>query len=166
MEKMISRLNNEKGSAIVIAIMVLVIVSLLGIQSARTSTTEVQIAAIERTAKINFYKAEGAAMEAAQEIENASSEELSGRTEEWLNKNDDVTLTDESQWDYDDNDNNDNAESGTLNKTYFGVVDSGVSQGSSLNMAHSSQLHTFSVFGRCVDSKQSAFIEMGYKKRY
>jgi hypothetical protein len=161
------RIGNEKGSAaIVLAVMILVVVSLIGIQSSNTSTMEVQISAAERTAKQNFYKAEGAALRAAQEIENADSEILNERLEPWINRSEDVNLQDTSQWDYDKSGSDDTAEAGPFQNTYFGVMDKGVPQGSSLHMGHNTQVHTFRVFGRCIAENQSAFIEMGYKRRY
>lgn len=167
-----SPMGNNKGSAaIVLAVMILVVVSLIGIQASSTSSLEVQLASAERTAKQLFYKAEGAAMKGGQEIENAEPEVLNERSEEWLNKEDDVNLLDVSQWDYDGLGSDDTAEELTSfddgdDKTYFGVTDKGIPKGSSLHMGHNTQLHSFRVFGRCVAENQGAFIEMGYKRRY
>ena len=159
MKKIYAMINEEKGSAIVLAIMILVIASIIGIESASTSSMEVQISASERDAKLLFYKAEGAAMQAAQEIENADPDDLIEREESWLN-DDNTDLLDESQWD------TDNAAEGRLgDNTAFGVVDAGVDAGTSLDMG-SSQLHRFMVYGRCEEKNQSAFIEMGYKRRF
>lgn len=158
--------NDESGSAIVLAIMILVIVSIIGIESSNTSSLEVQIAAAERDAKINFYRAEGAAMEAAQRVENAIAEALRSRNDVWLN-GDTIDLEDTTQWNYDNTGTDDTAEQSTINiNAYYGVIDNGISGRSSLDMSQFSQLHTFRVFGRYVANQQAAFIEMGYRKRF
>jgi Tfp pilus assembly protein PilX len=157
-------INDESGSAIVLAIMILVIVSIIGIESSNTSSLEVQIASAERDAKINFYCAEGAGMEAAQRVENAAKAALLSRADAWLNP-DTIDLQDTTQWVYDGT--GDTAgQSSVCQDTYFGVVDAGISGRSSLDMSQISQLHTFQVFGRRIASSQEAFIEMGYRKRF
>lgn len=160
------RLGNEKGSmAILIAVMILVVVSLIGIQSSNTSTLEVQIASAERTARENFYKAEGAAMRGAQEIENAEPEVLVDRSEVWINEKNDVDFLDVSQWDYDGLGSDDNAENGPFDDSFFGAIDEGVAKGSSLD-PNASQKHKFRVYGRCISENESAFIEVGYIRKF
>ena len=52
-------LNNEKGNVTVIALMMLVILTLIGISASRTSTTDMQIARNEIPHKQDFYISEG-----------------------------------------------------------------------------------------------------------
>ena len=158
-------MKKEEGSAMVIAVLVLMIVSIIGIESSNTASLEAEVAKAEKIARKNFYRAEGAALQGAQEVENATPTELLSRSDIWLHKNDEIDLKDESTWDYDGG-TDDNTEVGTLSNTCYGVTDSGVPIGASLHMAHTSQLHEFSVYGRCVDDKQAAFIEMGYRRRF
>ena len=165
MKQLYSPVNNEEGSVILLAILILVVVSVIGIQSSNTSSLEVQIAAAQRTAKNNFYRAEGAAMHAAQAIENADTDELTARSQKWLHKSEDLDLAEISNWEYDGG-SDDTAEGGSLDETYFGVMDRGIPQGSSLHMGQNSQLHIFRVFGRSIAANQGAFIEMGYKRRF
>ena len=58
----INRLNNEDGSVLVIALLMLAFLSILGVSATTTSTIEVQIAGNDRNFKQNFYKAEAGAI--------------------------------------------------------------------------------------------------------
>lgn len=52
-------LNNEAGSAIVLALLILAVLTIIGVSSITTSTTEIQIDTNDRLAKMAFYAAEG-----------------------------------------------------------------------------------------------------------
>ena len=58
--KKISLLKNENGSVIVLALIMLVLLTLLGMAVSRTSSIEVQIASNDQQAVDNLYKAESA----------------------------------------------------------------------------------------------------------
>jgi len=58
--KKISLLANENGSVIVLALIMLVLLTLLGMAVSRTSSIEVQIASNDSRANENLYKAESA----------------------------------------------------------------------------------------------------------
>ncbi len=58
--KKISLLTNEKGSVVVLALIMLVLLTLLGMAVTRTSSIEVQIASNDRQAVDCLYKAESA----------------------------------------------------------------------------------------------------------
>jgi hypothetical protein len=58
----------EQGSVVVIALMILVVLTLLGIMATRTATTDIRIAANEISYKQNFYMAEAAVNREALEI--------------------------------------------------------------------------------------------------
>ena len=58
MNKLISPLNNENGSVIVVALMLLVLLTLIGVADTNTSVTEVQIATNNRNYQIDFYLAD------------------------------------------------------------------------------------------------------------
>jgi hypothetical protein len=61
-----SRLRNEDGAVLVIALMMLVLLTILGISISSTSEVELQIAGNEMRYKENLYRADAAAMECAQ----------------------------------------------------------------------------------------------------
>jgi len=60
--------HNEQGSITVIALMILVVLTLLGITITRTSTIDMQIAGNEIPFKQNFYVAEGGIHREAAEV--------------------------------------------------------------------------------------------------
>ena len=68
MSNMILKDPKEQGSVVVIALMILVVLTLLGIMATRTSTIDIRIAANEISYKNNFYFAEAGVFREALEI--------------------------------------------------------------------------------------------------
>ena len=62
-------LNNEEGSVLILALIMLVLLTLIGISATTTSMIETRIAGNERVYKRNLYSAEAAAMQCAQNME-------------------------------------------------------------------------------------------------
>ena len=56
----LSELNNQRGSALVIALLMLVVLTLIGISASTTTTFELQIAGNDKLFKRAFYAADGA----------------------------------------------------------------------------------------------------------
>ena len=67
--KEISMLKNEDGTVLVLALIMLVLLTLIGISATTTSMIETRISGNERVYKQNFYAAEAAAMHCAQDME-------------------------------------------------------------------------------------------------
>ena len=76
MNKIPNRLTNESGSVLVIALLMLVFLTLLGIASTTTTSIELQIAQNERVYQNHFNAAEAAALHAVQWMDNADSNTL------------------------------------------------------------------------------------------
>jgi type II secretory pathway component PulK len=68
--RMICESNREDGVVVVLALMMLVFLTVLGISATRTSQTEIRIAQNENMFRQNLYLAECAAMAGAQALEN------------------------------------------------------------------------------------------------
>lgn len=68
-------LRNEEGSALVIALIIMVVLTLLGTVATRTSTTELKIADNNKWHKLTFYEADGAT-ELATELIEQNIEEI------------------------------------------------------------------------------------------
>ena len=68
MDKRVSRIRHERGNVTIIALMILVVLTLIGISVSRTATTDIQIAANQIPFKQNFYIAEGGQNREAAEI--------------------------------------------------------------------------------------------------
>jgi len=58
MNDILSNFNNEKGSALILALLVLVLLTLMGISATTTSTVGVQMAGSEKFYEMAFYSAE------------------------------------------------------------------------------------------------------------
>lgn len=158
-------ISNERGSAIIIAVLILAAVTILGISATNTSTIEVLLSNNDMMYKENIYKAEGVAMEGGQMLEDALAADLLAFTPEWLNQNT-MNMQSLSFWDYDNANGDDTAEAGTITKTRFAVVFNKIALNSSLDLSSSNLLREFSVYGYSKPGSSSAFIEIGYKKRY
>ena len=61
--------SQERGSVLIISLILLVLLTMIGVTASKTSEIEVMIAGNERVYKQNFYLAEGAAMQGAQIME-------------------------------------------------------------------------------------------------
>ena len=61
-------LCDENGFVLVTSLLLLVVLSLIGISSMRSTTFEVQISGNDRVTKLNFYQAESAARAGAQRL--------------------------------------------------------------------------------------------------
>jgi Tfp pilus assembly protein PilX len=68
MSNIILKDRKEQGSVVVIALMILVVLTLLGIMATRTSSIDIRIAANEISYKKNFYIAEAGVFREALEI--------------------------------------------------------------------------------------------------
>lgn len=163
----ISIIFNKNGSAIIIAVLVLAAVTILGISASNTSNVEIMLTNNDILYKDNFYKAEAAAMEGAQTLQNATPEELifSGENKpNWLNES--IDMTDLSLWDADGVGDTDTAAYGSLDSTRYSVVFVGIDPESSIDLTNPTLLRKFCVFGHSSRGASSNFIEIGYKRRY
>lgn len=158
----LQRKSGEQGSIIIIALILLMLVTLMGVSMTQNTAIEIQVAGNDRDYKQNFYLAEAAAMEAVQRMDNAAGEDLKPAT---------TTLG----WVYDDttdlSDKATMAANGAVsavdanNNTRYGAVARGVTGGSSLSMTGTSQLYTFDAYGYSADRGRS-HIMVGYKRRF
>jgi hypothetical protein len=141
--------------------MILALLMIVSVSSTSTSNTEVQIAYNERTHHQNFYLAEGATMEAVEDLEGLSVPELRDRTPIWLNDNT-IDISDPANW------NAMNSAESTIENTInrYSIIDEGVALGSSLNATLTTQLHDYAVYGLCTSNNGQSFINIGFKKRF
>ena len=76
MKKTISVLKNEQGSAIVVAMLVLLLLTIIGVSATQNSITELAIVRNDLLYKDQRFKAESTTMEAAQWVENVADTTL------------------------------------------------------------------------------------------
>ena len=175
-------MKNEKGSAIVLALIVLAVLSIIGISAATNSSIESKIVRNERIYRQNFYFAEASVHEAAQRIELAPDPaiQLSPETTEydWLN-DDTADFSSAGAWqDFGlasghANDNCDVSvidptQTGSPNSTpsvFFAVINKGIRPGSSLDIG-ATRVYEFRVFGKSEWQGGLSIIEIGYLRRF
>lgn len=167
--KDITRLNNEEGSVLIVALVILVLLTLLGIFATKTSEIEIQIAGNDMRYKRNLYSAEAVAMECAQNLKD--TDVLDTGALSWLHSmgvvNHDVVV-DDSFWDDTNSKITESTETGKENFRYMAAVE-GIADQTSLDMTKS-RVHAYSVYGRWQDASNPnegrSIINMGYKKAF
>jgi hypothetical protein len=70
MNSIFSNFNNEKGSALVLSLLILVLLTLMGISATTTSTVEIQMAGGEKFYELAFYSAESGWQRALNWLDN------------------------------------------------------------------------------------------------
>jgi len=160
---------DEKGSAIVFALMILLVVTIVGLSSSQMTTTEFQIVRNEGVHKQNLYLAEGAAQEAIQRIWNISRsdpDQLLKRSPAWLN-DETIDMMDLGNWDSDGADNDDTSQESSLDEgTSLSVVANGIASGGSLDVTSESSIYDFTIYGLGNHNEGRVLVEMGYRERF
>ena len=159
------KINSEDGSVLVLALVMLVLLSLLGISASRTAEVEIGIAGNEKTFRQNLYRSEGAAMAGVQMLENETDPDaLKNLTPIWLHPSlPDPNIRSATNWDPANNNSNQAIDT---NSRYLSVY-RGIAPGSSLDIgATPTTLHQFSIYGRAVRNNGEAIIEIGYRRRF
>ncbi|OGQ89084.1 MAG: hypothetical protein A3J85_01615 [Desulfobacula sp. RIFOXYA12_FULL_46_16] len=172
MKTIINPLNNENGSAIVLALVILAVLTIIGISASTTSTVELKIVRNEKIHNQNFYYAEAGVYEGAQRIEQESNPEvqlIAGTTGyDWLNDNS-IDFSTPANWQDlgpASGNVNDNSDPAVVDPTASIAANAkGVRPGSSLDMG-STRLYEYSVFGLSQWNGGRSIIEIGYLKRF
>ena len=176
MKEIISKLNNEEGSAIVIALIILVLLTMIGITATDNTVIELQIVRNEAVYRQNFYKAEAAVIEAAEILEDqANTAMLMPLTTgyNWLkDASTAVDMTVVSNWDWTTGaansqlSNNMNDAGDANNNTVQAAICNGIIGG--LGMTGGTSLYSFSVYGLfdSTSGQGRSLILMGYNKRF
>jgi len=160
-EKQESILTGEEGSVIVIALIILMLLTMVGTSATNTSTVEIQVAGNERNYKKNFFRAEAAAMQASQSIQNAPN-----HTQTWML--DETFLHDASpstKFDTIGNWTDRSASEPEFANTHSLVVYTGIAPWSSLDMTSPTQVRAFAVYGQRVAANERLIIETGFARR-
>lgn len=161
-------LKNESGAVLLVAMMILTLIAIVATTYTRNTTVELQIVRNDTEKRQQFYLAESAAREAAQQIENMPVEILSDiSTIDWINQAE-LDLNGLDLYDV----NNlwvksavDNSPGGTVEVGYSVVEESGP-----IDLSAASNMHIYSVVG-LYDvpdglNKGQVVIEMGYRRRF
>ena len=159
-----SKLNKEEGSILIVALIVLVLLTLLGIFATRTSEVEIQIAGNDMRYKRNVYSAEAVAMEGAQNLKDTDNLDTAALV--WLHGIGEVSrndVLDDTFW-------NANSQQSTAdsNTRYMAVVE-GIAEETSLDMTKS-RVHIYAVYGRRYNTARPnegrSIVNIGFKKAF
>lgn len=163
-------LNNENGSAIVIALMLLSLLTVMGIWSTRKSNVETLIAGNEVARKQTFYRTEGAVIEGGFRIEDAGPADLKSwdPSGSWLFEASAAPdMTDPANWDFDTVGGDDTAEPSTVDaEVGYCALDKGITSGDSLLMTGATQVRTYAVYSFHDSRMGQSLQEVGYKRRF
>jgi hypothetical protein len=161
-------LTNENGSAIVIALMLLSLLTVMGIWSTRKSNIETLIAGNEVARKQTFFRTESGVIEGAFTIEDANTGQLASRSYAWLTEASIAPdMTDPDNWDFDGVGGDDTAMATTVDpEVGFCALDKGITSGDSLLMTGASQVRTYAVYSFHDSRNGQALMEVGYKRRF
>ena len=141
------------------------LLTLLGIYATTTSEIELKIAGNERLYKVNLYRAESAAQEGAQSLEDTDPSTFSGLG--WLYTVasgvtlDNVRDNDDACWN--------NSQPSIDATTRYLAIESGIPGGASLDMTKT-QVHEYTVYGRRYNTARQelgqALVAIGYRRAF
>ena len=163
-----SLLKNESGSlAIIGALVILILISVISISASRVANTEIFLARNEVVYQRNFYLAEGAALEAADHLTQYGN--LRENTQSWMEMATGDLNIDNVKYYWD----NMLARGDTVipepsavdpSHTLFIIGHEGTAKGFSLDMDKPT-VHAIAIYGRC-EWDGVSIIKMGYQTAY
>ncbi len=174
-------LKDEQGSAIVMTMMVLALLTIIGIAAINLSTTEVMTAGSELKFRRNFFTSEAAVVEGCDQLEAVQIQALKSRTRQglgglrpdWIRIGegsdktgatcDALDMEDVNNWDWDGADNDDTALASTdFAGSYFALIEDGIY--GSLDMTQQNEKRQYKIYGRFNTDVGPMIIEVGYVK--
>jgi type IV pilus assembly protein PilX len=169
-------LNDEEGSVLVVALIMLVLLTLIGISATTTSEIETKISANDRVQKRNLYAAEGAALHGAQDLEGVADPKTTPPAYlHALNTVTDANLRSDAFWDSTAPVNSQvsvHSITGVVSAgsdARFLVTSEGLAGGAkatSLDMTKSN-VHAYLIYGRCRRPNSGpTIVEVGYRKAF
>ncbi len=152
----------EQGSVLVIALILLVLLTVVGISASKNTETEIMIAGNERVHKQNFYLAEGATTQAVQIMEDNDISSLA-----WVMSDSASNAVNDPMTDIDWSDTSSQYStiSSLPGNPKIVALSRGVMATSSWKMT-SPKVYEFEVYGRSEFRRGDGFISMGYRKAY
>jgi hypothetical protein len=161
MQRQMQPFNNENGYFLIVStIMLLALITIISIAASNTARTEVQTAGNDLVYQRNLYLAEGAAMEAVDQLQNDPDPRALPFVESGLK-----VINDDNYWL--DWAANSQAVTATLDsgaKTRFRAGYEGTPAGYSLGMG-TVKVHGFAVYGR-TEKQGATTIKVGYRRAF
>lgn len=164
MKKMISNLNNEEGSVIIMALIVLVALTMIGIVSTDNTVVELQIVRNETIYRQNFYRAESAVIEGAQVMEDSTL--TIPPSLPWIQKTTTApNMENVSNWNPGNSNLSNNMNNPLTNETRYAAIF--IKKVGSKKMTNPDSLYLYHVYGLFDSTSQGrSMIRMGYNKRF
>ncbi len=157
-----SNIKNEKGSVMIIALLIMALLTIIGVSAINDTTTELQIARNDAIYKINFFQADGSARQAAQTLEDMPSPQTAlipaTATVNWLYNS---SFDPDQTWIYGTNAAQSDFPS---NDAGFCVAFNAVVGGK--DMTASTNLYDYRVFGRSSTNDGDCMVMTGYRIRF
>jgi len=169
MKKMCPDIGNEKGSVMVIALLIMTLLTIIGVSAINDTTTELQIARNDAIYKINFFEADGSARQAIQMLEDIPSPQTalvpSSSTVSWLQ---DIGYDPSTQdWDFTAGAGQ-NATLSDLpsNEAGYCVVFNGYAEGTGKDITEPTNLYEYHAYGRSSTTDGDCMVMAGYRIRF
>lgn len=166
MTPVVSNICNEKGSIMVLVLMVMSTIMVIGMIATHEAVVEGRIVRNYRVAQENFYRAEGAAKEIIQQMDNTGNPTANlipggGGTPAWLLPfGFDLNTTGPA----------DATPSTLMANAGYQVVYQGRAPGESGDMSDPTSLYRYGIYGRGGTGKPndpaSTMVELGYQRRF
>ncbi len=164
----VSCVNNQEGSVLLIALMVLLLVSMLGMNALKMTHTELKISGNDWSYKKNFYRAEAVIKEAAFALENSEDLNPSRTAFVWLKSAldaDDGFKPEEEPWKGSGDDANVGESSFyTGTPAEFCALRRGIAPGSNLDMGQKRKWE-YVIYGRSALASGRVDLAAGYLKK-
>ena len=161
-----SALKNEDGSVLVVALVILVLLTIAGMTSNRTSSTDMLIANNEKVYKQNLFLAEAVAMEAIQSMEDT---DLEDSPPAWLttdlNSISEADVLNDGNWTAGFSDGTNAVQSTLSTAARYVAVSAGIDPGTGLGMG-GSRVYSYQIFGRGNQNNGRSIILVGYRKAF
>lgn len=168
MHRRVQPCKNQEGSALLIALIVLLIASILGFNALTTTQTELKVAGNDRRYKQNFYRAEAVIKEAASALEAADDTTSLNSELAWLGDGSDAGTGFDPEgdaWKQTGNDANAGASTFyTDGKAAFCALRRAVASGSNLDMSRKRKWE-YVIYGRSQLSSGQVDLAAGYLKK-
>ena len=161
---------NQRGSAIIVVLLVMIAVTIIGVMSINTSVVDLKIARNEKQVRQTFYLSEGVTMEGVQRLADTEPIDLEEKYQFWHHSSKEIQqkkidFRSIEGWDVDGHQEDNGLSSAMGSNLYMAAVEWRLATGSSAIMT-GSRLYLNRVYGLCDRDKSQQIVEIGYYKRY
>ncbi len=161
---------NQRGSTIVVVLLVMMAVTIIGVMSINTSVVDLKIAQNEKRARQTFYLSEGVAMEGVQRLADTEQIDLEEKHAFWHHSRkqvraDDINFRIFEDWDVDGHGEDNGLPSPMGPNLHMAAVEWRLATGGSA-VVTGPRLYLNRVYGLCHRANSEHIVEIGYYKRY